>query len=93
MGLPSASITAPAIRDCTYACSKPFLTSLAVLGRLAARSAFHCATEARYSSMTPRVAALRRNSREILRLIHPKAVIAVKIGKVSVLDGIALTSG
>jgi integrase-like protein len=36
------------------------------LGRRATSSAFHCATEARYSSLPPRVAALRRSSREIV---------------------------
>ena len=40
--------------------------SLAILGRCAARSAFHCATVARYCSFPPRVAALRRNSREMV---------------------------
>jgi len=36
------------------------------LGRRASSSAFHCATEARYSSRPHRVAALRRNSRQIV---------------------------
>ena len=38
--------------------------SFAVFGRRAINSAFHCATEARYSSFPPRVAALRRSSLE-----------------------------
>ena len=36
------------------------------MGRRATSSAFHCATDARYSSLPPRVAALRRSSREIV---------------------------
>jgi hypothetical protein len=36
------------------------------LGRAAARSAFHCATVARYRNTPPRVSALRRSSREIV---------------------------
>src|SRR3712207_6133352 len=39
---------------------------LAVLGRRAINSAFHCAIPARYSSRPERVAALCRNSREIV---------------------------
>ena len=40
--------------------------SFAGLGRLARRSACHCAVVARYSKRPLRVAALRRNSREIV---------------------------
>ena len=42
------------------------VTSLAVFGRRAAISAFHCATPARYSNLPLRVAALRLSSREIV---------------------------
>jgi len=40
--------------------------SFAVFGRRASSSAFHCATDARYSSLPPGVAALRRSSLEIV---------------------------
>jgi hypothetical protein len=42
------------------------LASFAGLGRRAVVCAFHCATPARYSRLPLRVAALRRNSREIV---------------------------
>ena len=57
---------------------------IATLGRFARRSARHCAVVARYSHPRLRVAALRRNSREIVdgerpidraisRTLHPRA--------------------
>ena len=45
---------------------RSFAASFAAFGRRARRSACHCAVVARYSSSPPRVAALRRNSREIV---------------------------
>ena len=56
----------PASRSCTYSRSAGFVSSLAGFGRIAARSACHCAVWARYSRPPPRVAALRRSSREIV---------------------------
>jgi hypothetical protein len=44
---------------------------LADLGLLAISSDFHCATDARYSSLPPRVAALRVNSRETVEGLQP----------------------
>src|SRR3954468_2524591 len=64
--VPSGRRTLPARRSCTYSRSRGSAASLAVLGRRATSSAFHCATDARYSSLPPRVAALRRSSREIV---------------------------
>src|SRR3954449_5022499 len=64
--VPSGRRTLPASRSWTYSRSRSSAASLAVLGRRATSSAFHCATEARYSSLPPRVAALRRSSREIV---------------------------
>src|SRR4051795_7327855 len=64
--VPSRRRTLPARRSCTYSRSRGSAASLAVFGRRATSSAFHCATDARYSSLPPRVAALRRNSREIV---------------------------
>ncbi len=63
---PSGRAIVPARRSCTYVRNRGFSASLAILGRRAWRSAFHCATEARYSSLPPRVATLRRSSREIV---------------------------
>src|SRR6476619_494404 len=48
-----------------------FSTGFACLGRRAARSACHCAVVARYSKPPLRVAALRRNSREIVDAARP----------------------
>src|SRR3954469_2629448 len=64
--VPSGRRTLPARRSCTYSRSRLSAASLAALGRRATSSAFHCATDARYSSLPPRVAALRRSSREIV---------------------------
>jgi hypothetical protein len=47
------------------------LTSFAVFGLQACNSAFHCAIDARYSRCPPRVAALRRSSREIVDGARP----------------------
>lgn len=63
---PLGVITTPASRSCTYCRSLVFITSLASLGRRAARSACHCAVVARYSKVPPRVAALRLSSREMV---------------------------
>ena len=54
----------PSKRSWTYWCSRGLVTSFAGFGLLATSSAFHCATDARYSSLPPRVAALRVSSRE-----------------------------
>src|SRR3954452_7782832 len=64
--VPSGRRTLPASRSCTYSRRRPSPASFAGLGRRATSSAFHCATDARYSSLPPRVAALRRSSREIV---------------------------
>src|SRR5665647_1845701 len=63
---PSGRRTCPTRRSWTYSRSRSLATSLAVFGRRATSSAFHCATPARYSSVPLRVAALRRNSLEIV---------------------------
>src|SRR5499427_6113779 len=63
---PFGAMTAPSKRSCTYCCSWLFPASFAGFGRRAARSACHCAVVARYSRPPERVAALRRNSREIV---------------------------
>jgi hypothetical protein len=68
---PPGPATAPASRSCTYALSAGCITSFAGFGRRAARSACHCAVVARYSSPPPRVAALRRSSREIVDAARP----------------------
>src|SRR5919199_3346763 len=54
-----------------YSRSRSLVTSFAAFGRLASRSAFHCATDARYSSLPPRVAALRLSSREMVEGLRP----------------------
>src|SRR3954454_3618325 len=64
--VPSGRQTWPARRSWTYSRSRSSAASLAGLGRRATSSAFHCATDARYSSLPHRVAALRRSSREIV---------------------------
>src|SRR3954463_15451575 len=64
--VPSGRRALPARRSCTSSRSRGSAASLAVLGRRATSSAFHCATDGRYSSLPPRVAALRRSSREIV---------------------------
>ncbi len=61
----------PASRSWTYVRSAGWVSSLAGLGRLAARSACHCAVIARYSTLPPRVAALRLNSREMVEAARP----------------------
>lgn len=61
----------PASRSWTYLRSAGWVSSLAGFGRRAARSACHCAVIARYSTPPPRVAALRRNSREIVEAARP----------------------
>ena len=70
--VPSARVTDPPRRSWTYSRSLSSVTSFATFGRLAACWAFHWATLARYSSVPPRVAALRRNSREIVPGSHPR---------------------
>jgi len=62
--VPSRAAIIPASRSCTYRRSLPFAASFAIFGRLAFRSACHWAVVARYLSPPPRVAALRRSSRE-----------------------------
>src|SRR3954464_14085657 len=62
---------APDRRSCTYVRRAAVVASLALFGRRAARSACHCAVLARYSSPPLRVAALRRNSREIVDAARP----------------------
>src|SRR3982751_5151222 len=62
---PPGVVTAPDRRSCTYVRRAAVVASFALFGRRAARSACHCAVLARYSSPPLRVAALRRNSREI----------------------------
>src|SRR3954467_10024758 len=68
---PPGATTAPASRSRTYARSAGFVASLAGFGRCAARSACHWAVVARYSSPPPRVAALRRSSRETVDAARP----------------------
>src|SRR3954449_13157193 len=68
---PPGAATAPANRSCTYARSAEFVASLAGFGRRAARSACHWAVVARYSRPPPRVAALRRSSRETVDAARP----------------------
>src|SRR6516162_1780241 len=63
---PLGAMTMPANRSCTYRRSVALTASFAGFGRRAARSACHCAVVARYSKPPARVAALRRNSREIV---------------------------
>src|SRR3954463_5794383 len=68
---PPGTRTAPASRSRTYARSAGFVASFAGFGRRAARSACHWAVVARYSRPPPRVAALRRSSREIVDAARP----------------------
>src|SRR5216684_5169160 len=63
---PLGAMTMPANRSCTYRRSFALTASFAGFGRRAARSACHCAVVPRYSKPPARVAALRRNSREIV---------------------------
>src|SRR5512135_754443 len=63
---PPGLVIVPASRSCTYSRRTWFAASFATFGRRARRSACHCAAMARYSSPPPRVAALRRSSREIV---------------------------
>src|SRR5712664_2454784 len=63
---PLAAMTMPANRSCTYRRSVALTASFAGFGRRAARSACHCAVVPRYSKPPARVAALPRNSREIV---------------------------
>jgi len=65
-GSPSGLAIVPARRSCTYSRSLLFAASLETFGRLARRSACHCAVLARYSKRYVRVDALRRNSLEIV---------------------------
>src|SRR3954467_12175985 len=69
---PPGAATAPANRSRTYARSAGFVASFAGLGRRADRSACHWAVVARYSRPPPRVAALRRSSREIVDGARPR---------------------
>jgi hypothetical protein len=62
---PSGRRTSPESRSCAYSRNSLLAASFAVFERRAISSAFHCATDARYSSFPPRVAALPRNSLEI----------------------------
>src|SRR5919202_1948327 len=64
--LPSGRCSCPLSRSVTYSRNRELLASFAGSGRRAAVCAFHCATVARHSGLRPRVAALRRNSREIV---------------------------
>src|SRR5689334_12899077 len=68
---PPGATTAPASRSRTYARSAGFVASFAGFGRRAARSACHWAVVARYSRPPPRVAALRRSSRETVDAARP----------------------
>jgi len=68
---PPGMATAPDRCSCTYVRSAALVASFAPFGRRDARSACHCAVLARYSSPPPRVAALRRNSREIVEAARP----------------------
>src|SRR5215217_3027605 len=68
---PPGVATAPDRRSCTYVRSAVGVASFARFGRRAAGSACHCAVLARYASPPPRVAALRRNSREIVDAARP----------------------
>src|SRR3954452_8329312 len=68
---PPGVATAPDRCSCTYVRRAAVVASLALFGRRAARSACHCAVLARYSSPPLRVAALRRNSREIVDAARP----------------------
>src|SRR4051794_19413338 len=63
---PFGAITRPASRSCTERRSGSLIAGLAAFGRGADRSACHCAVVARYARPPLRVAALRRNSREIV---------------------------
>ena len=69
--VPPGVATAPDRRSCTYVRSAVVVASFARFGRRAARSACHCAVLARYASPPLRVAALRRNSREIVDAARP----------------------
>ena len=62
----------PPRRSWTYRRSWSFSASFAAFGRLARRSECHCAFVARYSRPPLRVAALRRNSREIVDGDRPR---------------------
>src|SRR3954452_22770496 len=68
---PPGAATAPAHRSRTYARSAEFVASFAGFGPRAARSACHWAVVARYSRPPPRVAALRRSSRETVDAARP----------------------
>src|SRR5690348_2475653 len=68
---PPGATTAPASRSRTYARSAGFVASFAGFGRRAARSACHWAVVARYPRPPPRVAALRRGSRETVDAARP----------------------
>ena len=68
---PAATVPArrcrwPLSRVCTYSADAGLLASFTGFGRRAATWAFHCATLTRYSNWPPRVAALRRSSRELV---------------------------
>ena len=60
------SRTLPSKRSCTQRRRRELVASFDGFGLLALSSAFHCATEFRYPSLPPRVAALRVNSRETI---------------------------
>src|SRR5438445_2506284 len=63
---PLGAMITPASRSCTYCRNWGLMAILAGLGLNAARSACHCAVVARYAKPPERVAALRRNSLEIV---------------------------
>src|SRR3954454_13286342 len=63
---PFGAMMTPASRACTYRRRGSLIASLAAFGRRADRSACHWAVVARYAKPPLRVAALRRNSREIV---------------------------
>src|SRR6476659_7026877 len=70
-GMPLGATTMPANLSSTYVRKVALSASLVGLGRRADRSACHWAVVARYSSPPLRVAALRRNSREIVEADRP----------------------
>jgi len=74
-GAPSGLAIAPARRSCTYFRNASFAASFETFGRLARRSACHCAVVARYTTAWLRVDALRRSSLEIVDADRPRRAI------------------
>jgi len=64
--VPSGRAITPASRSCTYLRNTVLVANFETFGRLARRSACHCAVVARYAIEWLRVDALRRNSLEIV---------------------------